>query len=199
MSTHGVGGGCGRPAQDHGHVGNEGAHGHGHGGHHGKHGSHGHGHGGEGQGPNTPINGQGGDHPPTISFQNNGPIPGMPAYNTTPGSSQSLPSGAQHWLDAVNKVRQEHGVPPLTASPNLISASESNDAANNKTHDLAHHNGLINGSRGQITAYASDGETPEKAIDQWLNSPGHRAILLDPSMTHVGFSVSGAYATADFS
>jgi uncharacterized protein YkwD len=57
----------------------------------------------------------------------------------------------------------------------------------------------MNGSMGQITAEDSSGETPEKAVQQWLNSPPHRAILLSKNYTTVGFDMSGNYATADFS
>lgn len=38
----------------------------------------------------------------------------------------------------------------------------------------------------------------KEAVQMWLNSPGHRAILLDPNQTEVGVSIDGGYATADF-
>lgn len=108
------------------------------------------------------------------------------------------PSANKGLLDAVNKVRREHGLNELVELRQLDDAARKNDEANKATGHLDHHNGLINGADGEITGMASGGMTPEMAIQMWLNSPGHRAILLDPNQTYVGVSIMGNYATVDF-
>lgn len=120
------------------------------------------------------------------------------ADGVTPAGSRGGASN-QAMVNEINRVRQEHGLGPVTEDPALSAAAQQNDRANNAKGELGHHVGLLNGSRGEITAYASNGESAKQAVDQWLNSPGHRAILLDPNMTKVGISISGDYATADFS
>ena len=114
---------------------------------------------------------------------------------TSPSSS---PSANRGLLNAVNKARREHGLNELTESRALSQASKKNDDVNNATGQLGHHIGLINGADGEITAMASGGITAEQAVEMWLNSPGHRAILLDPNQTEVGVDIQGDYATVDF-
>jgi uncharacterized protein YkwD len=123
---------------------------------------------------------------------------GAQAPGQPPSSGQGGSFGKE-MLDEINRVRQEHGLGPVSEAPGLDAAARKNDQANNASGQLGHHVGLLNGSHGEITAYASDGESAKKAVEQWLNSPGHRAILLDPNMTKVGVSIDGDYATADFS
>ena len=118
------------------------------------------------------------------------------ASTSAPGSGGT---GSKGLIDEINRVRAMHGLAPVEEKPNLNDAAAANDEANVSTGELAHHNGLINGASGEITAMASDGETPEEAVQQWLDSPEHRAILLDPNMKYVGGSINGSYATADFS
>jgi uncharacterized protein YkwD len=113
----------------------------------------------------------------------------------TGGTSSS--SGAL--LDAINRARHGYGLSELKEAPNLDSAAQANDGANVSSGQLAHHNGLIDGSSGEITASDSGGESADQAVQQWLDSPEHRAILLDPKMTQVGVSINGDYSTADFS
>ena len=38
--------------------------------------------------------------------------------------------------------------------------------------------------------------TAQAVLDGWLSSPGHRAVLMDPEITHIGPGFNGAYALA---
>lgn len=98
----------------------------------------------------------------------------------------------------INRVRAQNGLGPVTVDNGLNQAAARNDAESVRSGQLGHHFGVPNGADGEITASASSGETAKQAVDQWLNSPGHRAILLDPNQTKVGVSINGEYATADF-
>lgn len=70
---------------------------------------------------------------------------------------------------------------------------------------LAAH-GIVNRACGEIAAEgpgAAWGYGFSQAIESWLNSPGHRAILLDPSYTIAGAATATAvsgnlYSTAVF-
>ena len=114
-------------------------------------------------------------------------------------SSSASDSGAQAFIDAINRARADAGLLPVQELPSLDSAAASNDRANVATGQDEHHNGLINGSNGEITAMAGSGETPAGAVQQWLEDPEHRAILLSPDVKYVGVDINGIYATADFS
>ncbi len=124
--------------------------------------------------------------------------------NTRPSETERSQSiggqgGNNPLLDAINDARREHGLNPLRESTRLNEAAEANDAENNRTGNLGHHIDLGKyGSGGEITAMASGGITANQAVQMWLNSPGHRAILLDPNQTEVGVSISGNFSTADF-
>jgi hypothetical protein len=111
----------------------------------------------------------------------------------------STGTGNKALIDEINRVRREHGLNPVTEAPNLNRAAAQNNAAQ-QSQGLGHHVPLENnGASGEIAFEASDGATPQNSVQGWLNSDGHRKILLDPEMTHVGGDVSGRYSTADFS
>jgi uncharacterized protein YkwD len=126
-----------------------------------------------------------------------GARPGQAGAGTEAGTEAGGAGGdARGLLDAINKARREHGLGDVSLSDVLTGYAEANDRANNASGELDHH--FPSTPAAEITGWASDGMTPEDAVDMWLNSPGHRAILLDPAMTQVGVSLMGAFATADF-
>ena len=122
-------------------------------------------------------------------------------------------------LKLINAERTKRGLKKLSLSTKLRTAARrhSKDMAKN---DFFSHTGS-NGSSmtDRITKagfkYAAAGEclyagngslkTPKAAVQAWLNSPGHAAIMLSPNYTHVGIgyvydknSPYGGYYTADF-
>ena len=82
----------------------------------------------------------------------------------------------------------------MTIDTNLSQAAARNDAESIRVNNLAHHFGVPEGARGEITYRGSS--DPADAVDGWLNSPGHRKIMLDPSQTSMGISMNSGYATA---
>ncbi|MEB3355325.1 MAG: CAP domain-containing protein [Synechococcales bacterium] len=127
--------------------------------------------------------------------------------STTPAAPtpQSPPSD---WLNTlhpfVNKIleltnlrRSESGLNPLTLNPNLSNAAQihSEDMA---IADFFSHTGS-NGSspfeRIAASGYdygiaaeniAAGFSTPEGVVDGWMNSPGHRANILNPMLKEIG-------------
>jgi uncharacterized protein YkwD len=53
------------------------------------------------------------------------------------------------------------------------------------------------GSYGEIQ-YGGTGATPEAAVNWWMNSPGHRAIILNCSLTDVGLASASNGATTTY-
>lgn len=95
------------------------------------------------------------------------------------------PYGFTAWLNA---TRASYGLPPVGYDPNLTNWAAVN---NNQQHarGMGHH--VMGPARRQNAAmghYASIGA-------MWMNSPGHRAALLDPTIRWIGIAGLGAYWT----
>ena len=111
----------------------------------------------------------------------------------------------------VNKVRRENGLNPLTQDWQLsrVARFKSQDM-----RDLGYfsHTSPTYGSPFEMMrnfgiSYRTAGEniakgyaTPEAVVNAWMNSPGHRANILNSSYTHigVGYVKDGKYWTQMF-
>jgi len=99
-----------------------------------------------------------------------------------------------------NLARQENGVPPLRWNAQLTNAARwfSWDSVENRPEPYCGHQDTTGGwpgDRARTFGYlgGSGAEnafcgyvTPQQAIDGWMDSPGHRANLLDPGSREVG-------------
>ena len=97
----------------------------------------------------------------------------------------------------VNEQRAAHGLSPLTIDSTLSSMAriKSRDMKNNGYFS---HNSPVYGSPFQMMkqfgiTYRSAGEniakgysTAQAVVDAWMNSPGHRANILNASYTQIG-------------
>jgi uncharacterized protein YkwD len=106
-------------------------------------------------------------------------------------------------LSQVNDTRAAHGCGPVAANPQLTAAAarHANDVQQSRTMG---HTGSDGSSFVQrvtdagYAPYAALGEvvfwgtgssgSPAAAVNSWMNSPGHRAILTDCAFTDAGFS-----------
>jgi uncharacterized protein YkwD len=111
-------------------------------------------------------------------------------------------------LALVNSKRAEAGAMPLTAVAPLVQLAHgrSSDMAqrNYFSHaspegrsflDMLHEQNISFGFAGETIAYnnAAPDQTVQLALDTFMNSPSHRAILLDPQFDYAGtgFVVDG--------
>ena len=99
-----------------------------------------------------------------------------------------------------NVARQQNGVPPLRWNNQLSQAARwfAWDSVENRPEPYCGHqdtNGQWPIDRALIFGYLGFAGaenafcgwvTPQQAIDGWMNSPGHRANLLDPNSREVG-------------
>lgn len=128
-----------------------------------------------------------------------------------PTTSSSVTSFEQEVIRLVNEIRTENGLRPLTYDWELsrVARYKSQDMKDNKYFS---HTSPVYGSPFQMMksfgiSYRSAGEniakgyaTPEAVVEGWMNSPGHRANILNSSFTHigVGYVAEGRYWTQMF-
>ncbi|NLA72770.1 MAG: secretion protein, partial [Clostridiales bacterium] len=128
---------------------------------------------------------------------------------TAPSTTQN--SFESQVVALVNKERAKQGLNPLTVNKKL------SDVARIKSQDMHDkkyfsHNSPTYGSPFEMMksfgiSYKTAGEniamgytTPEKVMDGWMNSSGHRANILNASFTQigVGYVADGHYWTQQF-
>lgn len=130
--------------------------------------------------------------------------------NTPPDNFDQI---SKSLLDLHNQQRTTVNLAPLQLDTKLQTMAKSHSAYMAKTGDFSHDepgNSFSNRMRNAGLSYRSAGENialsypePAAVMRGWMNSPGHRANILNRSFNRVGFglvkSSSGRfYWTADF-
>jgi uncharacterized protein YkwD len=130
----------------------------------------------------------------------------VPAQADGAGDSPYGPVGGDQGgavLSQINATRVANGCGPVAANPQLT-ASAARHANDMLENGVADHTGSDGSSLAQrvtdagYVPYANLGEvvfwgtgsagTPATAVNWWMNSPGHRAIITDCGLTEAGFS-----------
>ena len=119
----------------------------------------------------------------------------------------------QQIVDLANQQREQNGLAPLTVSPQLLATAREHSAAMANAQTLAH---TLNGStmtnriKGSGYPYLAIGEnvafnqpTPAQVVKSWMESPGHRANILNKNYTEIGVGIANdadgnPYYTQDF-
>lgn len=100
-------------------------------------------------------------------------------------------------LVLTNQFRAQNGLAPLKANLELNAAAQAHsaDMANQDYFDHIGKNGSKPWDRAKLIGYearsmgeniAAGQTTPESVVQGWINSPGHRANLLNASFTELG-------------
>ena len=130
-------------------------------------------------------------HQPAYSFgvQVSAPVyqPATVQHQATYQASTSYGGSCSAALTVINAARAAAGRAPLPFDPSLAAWASQNVA--NPSHP---HNRLAPGA-GQCTAFVAD---PVAAAHQWLNSPSHRAILMNAT-TSIGIASCPGGVTAN--
>jgi uncharacterized protein YkwD len=137
-----------------------------------------------------------------------GPLPGpVPApAPPNPIGSNPAPSKAQfaqEVLALTNQFRATQGLAALTLNPELVAAADrhSADMLNQDYFDHTGRNGSKPWDRAGAVGYAASmiGEniaagygSAESVVQGWINSPGHRANLLNFRYTEMGLGYSSS-------
>lgn len=95
-------------------------------------------------------------------------------------------------LELVNIERRKAGVAPLRFSNELLEASairaeEITRYFNHTRPNGQPHSSLIKDGKYTVGENIAAGDTaPEGVVNSWMNSPGHRANILNPDYTEIG-------------
>jgi uncharacterized protein YkwD len=128
---------------------------------------------------------------------------------TSPVAAQSAPSpsvGAieQRMAELANRSRAAAGARPVAVDVNFAAASRDWSCQMARTNSFAHDpNFSAGGALAEIIAARSgaDGDAGAQLHQQFLDSPAHREILLNPAYTRVGIGVcalNGFWVTERF-
>lgn len=102
-----------------------------------------------------------------------------------PAAPATDPYGFTAWLNA---TRAQYGLGPVGYDPNLTNWAAVNNAQQ-QARGMGHF--VMGPARRQNAAMGPYGTIGS----MWLNSPGHRAALLDPTIRWIGIAGLGAYWT----
>ncbi|MGW7526825.1 CAP domain-containing protein [Streptomyces sp. NPDC054783] len=152
---------------------------------------------------------------PSTSTKTTAPTPRTTAAPSTskpaPTPTATASSVTARVVQLVNAERAKVGCRPLTVNAKLAKAAQAH-SADMAAHQNMSHTGSDGSSPGdRITragySWSSYGEnvaygyaTPDQVMTGWMNSPGHRANILDCSFTEIGVGLAqpGSYWTQDF-
>lgn len=114
-------------------------------------------------------------------------------------TSADSASFAERVLQLVNKERQNAGLQPLGMDSQLskVAMIKAQDMSNNNyfdhqsptygsPFDLMKANGISYNYAGENIAQGQ--ASPDEVMNQWMNSPGHRANILHSSFTQIGIA-----------
>lgn len=149
--------------------------------------------------------------PPWMTPPQGGQSPSFtPPAPSSPGqASSSLDQLRQRILDLVNSARAQAGLPPLQMNAALQAAAQehSEDMLQNNYFDHTSRDGLSPMQRMQSAGYngtsygeniAEGQQSPEKVMNDWMNSPEHRQNILSPNYGEIGIGIAGNVWTQDF-
>ncbi len=89
-------------------------------------------------------------------------------------------SGEQQVIEQTNAQRARYGLPPLAMDANLMQSARNHCTWMAKNARLQHSGQMVaeNIAQGQSSA--------TEAVTDWMNSPGHRANILNRGYTRIG-------------
>lgn len=144
---------------------------------------------------------------PTNNQQVEAPVKQTPTTN----ANQSVSEFEKQVVDLTNAERQKAGLKPLQIHTQLMNVAEAKSADMAKNNYFSHNSPTYGSPFDQIKAagisYRAAGEniaqgqrTPAQVVQAWMDSPGHRANILNANFTHigVGYVADGNYWTQQF-
>lgn len=134
------------------------------------------------------------------------PAPSISASTGTAASEgldPAIAAQAEQVLADTNAQRAAYGLPPLSFTPALdaVAAGRSEDMV--KRNYFSHvdpdgHDPFWHMQQGGVSFMAAgeniaEGQpTPDAVVQAWMNSPGHRANILNPNYHHIGIGIAQA-------
>jgi len=120
-------------------------------------------------------------------------------------SESSIEGRVQALYEATNKERIANGLQPFIRNATLEQLAQNQSESMHKRGNVDHlgfdnRSATAIGAGFDVTAEncAGGGYEASSFIEMWMNSPGHRANILNPRLTHIGIGIYGKYAVQDF-
>lgn len=113
----------------------------------------------------------------------------------TPSTETSTKSYAQQVVDLVNAERAKEGLAALKIDTNVAKAAtvRANEIQTKFEHVRPNGTGFVTALKEQGVTYRGAGEniawgqkTPQEVVTAWMNSPGHRANIMNPNYVNIG-------------
>lgn len=115
----------------------------------------------------------------------------------------------QQVLNLVNKERQKHGLQPVKLDSKLNAASLDHSKDMQARNFFSHQSPIAGkrdfwqraqnfGTTANSENIAMGQQTPQKVVEGWMNSSGHRRNILSPRATRMGIGRVGNYWTQMF-
>ncbi|WP_025692042.1 CAP domain-containing protein [Paenibacillus zanthoxyli] len=137
------------------------------------------------------------------------PKPAPPVQKAPEAAQSDKSSFVQQVVDLVNQERAKAGLAPLKAldSLNKVAAAKATDMRSNNYFD---HTSPTYGSPfdmmssfGVTYNYAGENiakgqRTPEEVMNAWMNSPGHKANILNKNFNYIGVGFDNYYWAQEF-
>ena len=98
------------------------------------------------------------------------------------------------WL--INQTRKDNGVPELSVSESLMNAAQ---VCSNRRYTWHHapeesqaavDAGYTYGFGDNLTVFTGTNNAAQRAVDNWINSPGHFETMIDPRCDCIGVGVT---------
>lgn len=129
----------------------------------------------------------------TVQIESTSPYTAQPSIDT-----MELDTMRQEIVRLVNQVRKENGVPELAVNEALMTAAQERAETMYTSHHtkedceavIAH--GYPYGFGANITAFtgAANSDTAQRAVTNWVNSPGHFETMIDPNCDTIGVGIA---------
>ena len=102
----------------------------------------------------------------------------------------------QEMIRLINQTRKDNGVPELPVSESLMNAAQ---VCSNRRYTWHHapeesqaavDAGYPYGFGSNLTVFTGTADAAQRAVDNWINSPGHFETMIDPRCDCIGVGVT---------
>ena len=118
-----------------------------------------------------------------------------PASGDSAGLTDNLEI-RQEMIRLINQTRKDNGVPELPVNEALMNAAQSCSNRRYTWHHAPEESqaavdaGYPYGFGSNLTVFTSTADAAQRAVDNWINSPGHFETMIDPRCDCIGVGVT---------